>query len=397
VPEVRRLLQFVLNSNFFRFGNDVYRQKEGVAMGNNLAPPFAIIVMHYVESKVLSSSPYRPQMYKRYVDDVIMIWLHGGGRLRDFIRHCNSSHPKIRFTAETSEDAGKVDYMDVSIAITAEGKISHRLFQKPCHSGLLIDYTSAVPAHVKKAVVQSQFLRALRLSSDEETRAESDRMIMDQLRVNHYPENFIAECRDNAKKPKRRNRINPSSAFLKLPYKSDRLHANVTKLIRKYSLPVRVVYEHTHTLRSTLCRSALLPPACKRASDPAAPRRRGRPKDPCIVCSTGAKDLCGTKNIVYLLRCRLCSERYVGETEREFETRAREHNMHARNKITSEPWGQHFAQHHPGYVVKPRENVFSEARILARERDRPRRKIREAVEIKARKPEINISAGWQLT
>jgi len=43
-------------------------------MGNNLAPPFAIIVMHYVESKVLSSSPYRPQMYKRYVDDVIMIW-----------------------------------------------------------------------------------------------------------------------------------------------------------------------------------------------------------------------------------------------------------------------------------------------------------------------------------
>eukprot|EP00117_Sycon_ciliatum_P026380 scpid50209/ scgid5094/ len=42
VGEVRNLLLFVLSHNYFRFGNQVYHRVDGVAMGNSLAPPFAI-------------------------------------------------------------------------------------------------------------------------------------------------------------------------------------------------------------------------------------------------------------------------------------------------------------------------------------------------------------------
>ena len=55
--------------------------------------------------------------------------------------------------------------------------MSYKLFQKPCNSGLLIDYASAVPDHVKIAVAKSQFLRAQRLSSNAQMRAESDNKI----------------------------------------------------------------------------------------------------------------------------------------------------------------------------------------------------------------------------
>ena len=45
--EIESLLSLVLQNNCFKFGEKVYRQKKGVAVGNHLAPPlsFAILFM----------------------------------------------------------------------------------------------------------------------------------------------------------------------------------------------------------------------------------------------------------------------------------------------------------------------------------------------------------------
>ena len=102
------------------------------------------------------------------------------------------------------------------------------------------------------------------------------------------------------------------------------------------------------------------------------------------------------KNIVYLLQCRECGALYVGETERPFEVRTTEHNMQARNKTPNTPWGQHYLIHHPHVTLQLKESAFKLAQVVARESDRARRKLREAVEIKARKPSVNIGSGWSL-
>ena len=39
LAEIRTLLNLVLQNNYFKFGDKVYRQKKGIAMGNHLAPP----------------------------------------------------------------------------------------------------------------------------------------------------------------------------------------------------------------------------------------------------------------------------------------------------------------------------------------------------------------------
>ena len=49
ITSIRELLQFVLKSNYFRFGTQIYRQVDGVAMRDILAQPFAIILMHALE------------------------------------------------------------------------------------------------------------------------------------------------------------------------------------------------------------------------------------------------------------------------------------------------------------------------------------------------------------
>ena len=60
---------------------------------------------------------------------------------------------------------------------------------------------------------------------------------------------------------------------------------------------------------------------------------------------------CNTKNVIYLLQCdkNNCNARYVGETERKFKERVKEHLGYARNFKLNQPSGYHFNL--PGHSV----------------------------------------------
>ena len=53
---------------------------------------------------------------------------------------------------------------------------------------------------------------------------------------------------------------------------------------------------------------------------------------------------CNTKNVIYLLECdkNNCNDKYVGETERNFKERVKEHLGYARNFKLNQPSGLHF-------------------------------------------------------
>ena len=158
---------------------------------------------------LIQDSQFPPLLYKRYIDDITVLWTHGRRRPMQLLERFNSTYDRIKFTYELSYDEGYIDYMDVTIAIQRSGERSYKLFQKPCNSGLLIDYAAAVPQHVKIAVAKSQFLTAQRLSSNAQMHAERDNKIQRQLHNTHYSENIISEAREAARKPRRIRRGNP--------------------------------------------------------------------------------------------------------------------------------------------------------------------------------------------
>ena len=174
IDNIKELLTFVLNHNYFRYGNQVFRQKEGVAMGNQLAPPFAIIFMHFIETKMLATSAHKPSLYARYIDDTILIWIFGSAALRLFIDHCNQQHPTIRFTYESSEN-GPVPFLDVQFQVTGN-VVTHQLYRKPSDSGVNVDFHSQVPRSVKYAVAKQHFVRARNNSSEPASTYESLKM-----------------------------------------------------------------------------------------------------------------------------------------------------------------------------------------------------------------------------
>ena len=51
---------------------------------------------------------------------------------------------------------------------------------------------------------------------------------------------------------------------------------------------------------------------------------------------------CRSNNVVYLIECGKCKERYIGETERMFKDRVYEHLEYVRNGKTEKITGEHF-------------------------------------------------------
>ena len=46
-------------------------------MGTRMAPSYANIFMKYVEVQVIETSPKKPTLWLRFIDDIFMIWGHG--------------------------------------------------------------------------------------------------------------------------------------------------------------------------------------------------------------------------------------------------------------------------------------------------------------------------------
>ena len=107
IPDLCTLVELCLKSTYFQFGEAFYEQVEGTAMGSPLSPVLANIFMEDFETRALETSPWKPKMWRRYVDDVLVIWPHGDQRLEEFHLHLNGQNPSIQFTLE-KESEGRI-------------------------------------------------------------------------------------------------------------------------------------------------------------------------------------------------------------------------------------------------------------------------------------------------
>ena len=87
-----RLANLVLTKNYFSFNKRLYRQIQGTTMGTRMAPSYANIFMKYVATQLIDTSPKKPKIWLRFIDDMFMIWHHGRHALEDFKHLANNIH-----------------------------------------------------------------------------------------------------------------------------------------------------------------------------------------------------------------------------------------------------------------------------------------------------------------
>ena len=74
--EFKELLFLATKDSHFIFDGTFYKQNNGVAMGSHLGPTLANAFLAYHEKNWLEHFPleYRPLYYRRYVDDVFVLF-----------------------------------------------------------------------------------------------------------------------------------------------------------------------------------------------------------------------------------------------------------------------------------------------------------------------------------
>jgi len=103
---LRCLLELVLKLNTLEFNEKFYLQTLGVAMGSRLAPAYANTFMGKLEKNILDTTRYKPKYYKRFIDDILIIFEHSETELNNFLTHMNNANRAIKFTHEKSHIFG---------------------------------------------------------------------------------------------------------------------------------------------------------------------------------------------------------------------------------------------------------------------------------------------------
>ena len=152
---VETLLEHILKKNYFEFNNEYYLQISGTAMGTRCAPNYAIIFMAELEEDFFTTLTLQPKIWKRFIDDIFMIWNHGEPELEILLTRLNQFHPTIKFTEEHSEYG--IPFLDTFTYIDGE-ELKTRVYHKPTDNKQYLHYNSCHPLQQKNSIPYSLLL-----------------------------------------------------------------------------------------------------------------------------------------------------------------------------------------------------------------------------------------------
>ena len=138
-----KLLEFVLNHNYFKHNNIHYKQIFGCAMGSPISPVIADLVMEEIEETANATAPHHPKWWCRYVDDShTCLRKH---QVDDFHQNRNSINPHIQFTVELEDTKGQgLPFLD-TITTRRGMQLEVNVYRKPTHTDRYFDFNSHHP------------------------------------------------------------------------------------------------------------------------------------------------------------------------------------------------------------------------------------------------------------
>ena len=300
-------ISFILHSTYFTFDGLYYKQTFGVPMGSPLSPIIADITLQDLERKALSSIPFNPPFYFRYVDDIVMA--APSHFCITLLEVFNSFHERLQFTLEEGVD-NKINFLDVTILIK-DNLIYFDWFHKPTFSGRFLNFESHHPLCHKIGTAIGLFDRAFLLSHPDFHQKNLE-FVIDCLLDNGYPLSFLFDVlRDRLlslftkfgkSREIKNNPENDSTPYFCIPFVKS-ISENLKNSLKKHN--VKVAYSGINNLQNFI--------------HPQKDRLSNKDK----------------MNVVYKINCRDCDASYVGQTGRKLSTRLAEHRNHI-NRNTSQ-------------------------------------------------------------
>lgn len=258
------------------------------------------------EQEALAKCPKKPLVYFRFLDDIFIIWTHSRSDFEEFFRILNEHHASIKLKSEISDTT--IDFLDVTLFkgrhFKAQNTLDTKVFVKPTDTLQLLHKKSFHPKHTFSGILKSQFLRFNRICNNEEDFEEACNRLIRALRKRNYSKRFLRRIKSNTlKEIKDQLETGPRSQG-----QTSKCPLNRCKTC-PYFVPTSE-FESTKNGDKFKIRQQLT---------------------------------CGSKNVIYLIRCKKCNKQYVGQTGQTLRNRFTGHRASI-NKNLPNPVGRHFNQ-----------------------------------------------------
>lgn len=400
---VKPLFEFVLSCNVFCFAGQTYRQVKGTAMGTRMAPTYANVFMAKVEEDFLKDQQIKPAFYRRYIDDILMVWTGSKQDLDKLLNKLNSFHQDLKFTYNISEDT--VTYLDVDIYkgqhFQQTGRLDYKTHFKQTNKLQYLHYNSAHPSCVKRGLVKGELTRISKTTSNRLVREEQSQIVRKAFNRRGYPRKLTTSAITNTTT----NTLDKGDKSLRFKTTFNPRHQRVLPALKKHWPLVLNDSQSTslHSMKPSICFkvSKNIGNHLVRAKTGLETATRSDvltfvpPKIPknirisrcyssrCPLC-TNIIDIhklgktvlrqqlsCESNNVVYAIICILCPLKvYIGQTTSKLKLRYAQHINRARKNKRNWPLYNHFNQQ--SHNFKRDSRVFPiercrQAELLARE------------------------------
>ena len=372
-------LELCLKNNYFKFNDKIYQQIGGVGTGIKLAPPYACLGMGKFEQEAFKqnfSLLDKIMLWKRYIDDIFMLFKGSKLECESLVSWLNSLHPGvIKFKFEFSTKM--VEFLDLQI-ILENGKIETNLYIKPSNLQLYLDFFSNHPEPCKEGLVYGQAIRILERCSKLEDRDQHLENLRNKLQKRNYPDRVISEKFSEARKKSRsdlihqgRSKNNTQNDKVRLIFTHNRGNPPLHMWLRE-AKKCLVKNEKAKSLgeKMQICYSQ--PKSLKRIVTKTKIPKSAEPNPGCTKCgkckvscpiikeggtftSTNTKKTyrikqkvdCTSSYVIYLGTCLKCGGQYVGKSQTPFKVRHSNHKQEIRKKTGG--LGQHYGGNGCGY------------------------------------------------
>jgi hypothetical protein len=136
----------------------------GTAMGTRAAPTFANIFMSKIDKLILDASNSCILFFKRFIDDIFLLWTGTESQFLTFMDEINSLHPTIKFTQNYNLENKSTVFLDTTVSIK-DNKIVTDLYRKETDKVQYLLPDSNHPSHIFKNIPFSLALRLVRICS----------------------------------------------------------------------------------------------------------------------------------------------------------------------------------------------------------------------------------------
>lgn len=162
-------LHIVFENNMFKFGDTYWHQISGTAMGTPPAPAWATIFYALHENGLIPRWIELLLFYKRFIDDVIGIWLVDADPVKDkqnWDKFCADMNDWHGLEWDCERPSKTVNFMDMTVTIV-DGRLETTLYEKPQNLYLYIPPHSSHPRGVFTGLIFGQVLRIRRLCTNQ--------------------------------------------------------------------------------------------------------------------------------------------------------------------------------------------------------------------------------------